>query len=121
MADRKLAGKKAALTRQRRMVAAKAVQTRKRRAAERKAAETRRANAVPNNLRDMIALSVRQPYAEQILRGGKQIEYRSRVTNIRRRVLLYASLQPGDLAEFKRLNVEPGDLHTGVLVGSVEI
>jgi hypothetical protein len=28
-------------------------------------------------MRDMIALSIRQPYAEQILRGKKNFEYRN--------------------------------------------
>ena len=40
----------------------------------------------------MRALSVRQPYAELILRGEKKIEYRSKPTNIRERVYLYAFL-----------------------------
>jgi hypothetical protein len=50
----------------------------------------------------MRALRIRQPYAEQILRGSKRIEYRSRRTNtIGER--LYAAKQSGDLAEFARL------------------
>jgi hypothetical protein len=69
----------------------------------------------------MIALSIRQPYAEQILRGAKKYEYRSTLTKIRRRVLIYASLRPGDLAAFKKVKAEPGDLPTGLIVGSVEI
>jgi hypothetical protein len=32
------------------------------------------------------ALSVRQPYAEMIMRGEKTVEYRSKPTNIRERV-----------------------------------
>ena len=42
------------------------------------------------------ALSIRQPYAEQILRGTKEIEYRSVKTNIRERIYIYASLSMGD-------------------------
>jgi predicted transcriptional regulator len=38
------------------------------------------------------ALSVRQPFAEQIMLGTKKIEYRSMKTNIRGRVYIYASL-----------------------------
>ena len=38
------------------------------------------------------AISIRQPFVEMILRGNKTIEYRSRKTNIRERVYLYASL-----------------------------
>ena len=39
----------------------------------------------------MRALSVCQPFAEQILSGEKRIEYRSLPTNIRGRVYIYAS------------------------------
>jgi hypothetical protein len=69
----------------------------------------------------MRALSVKQPYAEQILRGTKKKEYRSKPTNIRERVYIYASLRPGDTSEWKKLGKEPGDLPVGVLVGSVEV
>lgn len=69
----------------------------------------------------MRALSVRQPYAEQILRGKKKIEYWSRPTNIRERVYIYASLTPGDPQDFKKMKMQPGDFPTGVLVGTVEI
>ena len=68
------------------------------------------------------ALSIRQPYVEQILLGKKRIEYRSRPTNIRERVYLYASLTPGgSQADWRHLKKEPGDLPTGVIVGTVEI
>lgn len=61
----------------------------------------------------MCALSIRQPYAEQILKGIKKIEYRSRPASKRRRVYIYASLCPGD---------ERGlDLPRGFIVGTVEI
>ena len=46
-------------------------------------------------MKNMRALSIRHPYAEQILRGKKKAEYRSRPTNIRERVYIYASLTPG--------------------------
>jgi hypothetical protein len=36
------------------------------------------------------ALSIRQPFAELIMRGKKDIEYRSRQTHIRERVFVYA-------------------------------
>jgi hypothetical protein len=68
-----------------------------------------------------LALSIRQPYAEQILRGTKKIEYRSVPTKMRGRYYIYASLQPGDSRAFRKLGMEPGDLPTGVLVGTVEI
>jgi len=69
----------------------------------------------------MRALSVRQPYAEQILRGSKRIEYRSVPTKIRERVYIYASLTPGDAQDFRAMKAQPGDFPTGVLVGIVEI
>ena len=71
--------------------------------------------------RPEVALSVRQPYAELILRGKKKIEYRSVLTTKRQRVYIYASLQPGSLDEFDKLELKAGDLPTGVLVGTVEI
>jgi hypothetical protein len=40
----------------------------------------------------MKALNIRQPYADQIMRGTKRIEYRSRPTKVRGRVYIYASL-----------------------------
>lgn len=68
------------------------------------------------------AISIRQPLVEQILRGEKKFEYRSRATNIRERVYLYASATPfDDPALWSRMKVQPGSLPTGVVVGSVEI
>jgi hypothetical protein len=69
----------------------------------------------------MRALSIRQPYAEQILRGTKKIEYRSRPTSIRERIYIYASLTPGEAEDFRSMGLLPGDLPTGALVGTVEI
>lgn len=70
----------------------------------------------------MRALSIRQPYAEQIMRRTKKIEYRSLPTKaIGERFYIYASLTPGPKREFRRMGLEPGDLPTGVLVGTVEI
>ena len=68
------------------------------------------------------ALSIRQPYAEQILRGTKKIEYRNRPTRIiNERFYIYASLTLGDVAMIARLKKKVSDLRTGVLVGSVEV
>jgi hypothetical protein len=68
------------------------------------------------------AISVRQPYAELILRGAKKNEFRSRPTNLRERVYIYAALKPADdPQQWGRAKAKPGDLPTGVLVGSVEI
>jgi hypothetical protein len=69
----------------------------------------------------MRALSIRQPYAEQILRGTKRIEFRNRPVRFRERVYIYASLKPGPRYEFEKLGLAPGDLPTGVLVGTVHI
>ena len=72
-------------------------------------------------MKTMRALSIRQPYAEQILRSSKKIEYRSRPTNIRERVYIYASLTPGYSEDWDAMQMQPGDLPAGVLVGTVEI
>ena len=99
----------------------------------------------------MLALSVRQPYAELILRGIKTIEFRSRPTRvIGQRFYLYASRGGGDwrksaeragakawsldlampdgagvppwMGEMARaLRLFPGELPTGVIVGSAMI
>jgi hypothetical protein len=67
------------------------------------------------------ALSVRQPYAEQIMRGVKRVEYRSQPTRIRERVYIYASLTPADEYEWRAMKARPGDFPTGVLIGTVEV
>ncbi|MDX2032053.1 MAG: ASCH domain-containing protein [Blastocatellia bacterium] len=69
----------------------------------------------------MRALSIRQPYAEMIMKGKKKIEYRSRSTKIRERVYIYASLTPGYEEAWADMKMSPGDLPTGVLIGTVEI
>ena len=68
------------------------------------------------------AISIRQPYAEQTLRGTKLREFRSVNTSIRERVWIYASARPAaDAAAWRAVGKEPGDLATGVIVGSVVI
>jgi hypothetical protein len=67
------------------------------------------------------ALSIRQPYAEAILTGEKKIEYRSRRTHIRGRVYVYAAKGLGAQEDYDYMGVQPGDLPTGVLVGTVEV
>jgi hypothetical protein len=104
-----------------------------------------RASIVPINAEGMRALSIRQPFAEMILRGIKRIEYRSRPTRIiGERFWIYAAkgsgvrstrrvvgdniavpdkpLQPWmiELAEALRL-WKPGELPTGVIVGSAVV
>ena len=47
-------------------------------------------------MRIVRAISIRQPYAEQILRRLKREEFRSISTRIRERVWIYASERPAD-------------------------
>jgi hypothetical protein len=69
-----------------------------------------------------LAISIRQPYVEQILLGVKPYEYRSTLTHIRGRVYLYAAKKPVDSAvEWRKARSERGKLPTGVIVGSVVI
>jgi hypothetical protein len=67
-----------------------------------------------------LALSIRQPFAEQIMRGTKKIEYRNINTNILGRVYFYASKTPHKKA-FEKMKRKPGGFLVGVLVGTVEI
>jgi hypothetical protein len=73
----------------------------------------------------MRALSVRQPWAELILGGHKTIEVRSRRTNLRERVFIYAALNrigPAEEARIAaRFGIDVDGLPRGVLVGTVEI
>ncbi len=71
------------------------------------------------------ALSLRQPWAELVLRGEKTIEARSLRTNIRERVHIYASLGDVDAEDQTRVRREYGldieSLPRGVLVGTVVV
>ncbi len=70
----------------------------------------------------MVALSIRQPYVEMILRGVKTIEYRSVPTHKRERVYIYASrIAAVDEKVWQAIDAKPGDFPTGALVGTVEI
>lgn len=70
-----------------------------------------------------LAFSVRQPFAEQIIHGTKKIEFRSRKTNIRGRVYIYASkkITSREKEAYKKMKVELGTFPVGILVGTVEI
>ena len=59
------------------------------------------------------ALSIKQPYAEQILCGVKKYEYRSIPTRIRGRVYIYATLN--------HFNPRTRHLPRGQILGTVEI
>jgi len=68
------------------------------------------------------AISIRQPWVELILQGRKKAENRSRPTNIRERVYIYASLTPADCpAAWRSLRMRPGELPAGAILGSVEV
>ena len=68
------------------------------------------------------AISIRQPWAELILRGMKKKEDRDVPTRIRERVYLYASLRPADsAADWRRIKKSPGQLPAGKIVGTVEV
>jgi hypothetical protein len=73
----------------------------------------------------MRALSVRQPWAELILRGHKTIEVRSRRTSLRERVFIYAALNRIEPQEEARIadqfGIDVDGLPRGVLVGTVQI
>jgi hypothetical protein len=78
-----------------------------------------------NMARPTLALSVRQPWAELIMRGLKPIEERSRPTHVRGRIYIYASLGRYPRAEEAEWAEEYGiddidGLPRGVIVGTVE-
>jgi len=80
---------------------------------------TGRAQGEPSSL---MALSIRQPYAEAIIRGEKVEEYRSWSTNHRGPLVIHAAStkpRPADLAQYPR--VDPGELVYGALVGVVDV
>jgi hypothetical protein len=70
----------------------------------------------------MRALSIRQPYAELILRGEKTIEYRSRPTTIiGERFYIYASRKWAGVNGHEANGIAEGEAPTGVIVGSAKI
>lgn len=75
--------------------------------------------------RDLIALGIKQPWVELILRGIKTLEVRTRETRVRGPIYLYASKRiatiPAARRAMKRHDLAEADLPTGVIVGTVEI
>ena len=70
------------------------------------------------------AISIRQPYAEQILQGKKVFEYRKKLTRIRERVYIYAALKEAvdaDEHDYALIGKAFASLPKGVVVGTVEI
>ncbi|MFN0197338.1 MAG: ASCH domain-containing protein [Planctomycetaceae bacterium] len=74
--------------------------------------------------REMIALGIRQPWVELILRGVKTIEVRSQATRRRGTIYLYASQQISPLAgthSVERHDLDLSSLPRGLLIGTAEI
>jgi hypothetical protein len=69
---------------------------------------------------ELRAISVRQPWAHAILHLGKDVENRPMRTHFRGRILIQAALRV-ERDEALRFKLDPDDLPTGVIVGSVEI
>jgi hypothetical protein len=70
----------------------------------------------------MRALSVRQPWAELIIRGSKTIECRTRPTYVRERIWLYAAEGRAHRATLSTITVtDDAALSRGVLVGTVDL
>ena len=74
---------------------------------------------------DVLALGVRQPWVELILRGIKTIEVRSQNTRVRGTIYLYASRKFSELSAAieaaRQHDLDCPALPAGLLVGSVEI
>ena len=84
--------------------------------------------AATKNASIVKAMSVRQPFAELIILGVKKAEYRSRLTNFRGPVWVYAgktfggyNLSDDQIDALSDLDTDPECLPRGVILGSVEI
>jgi hypothetical protein len=75
--------------------------------------------------RELIALGIRQPWAELILRGIKTIEVRSSHTRVRGPIYLYSSKKLADIPAARRAiaehEIDLAELPRGVLVGTIDI
>src|SRR2546422_9079128 len=70
----------------------------------------------------MRALSIRQPYAEEILLGRNKIEYRSFRTRITgERFYIYAAKNPGPLERFARLRCKALHFHLDVVTADADV
>ncbi|MFV0445048.1 MAG: ASCH domain-containing protein [Planctomycetaceae bacterium] len=95
-------------------------------AASRRDADHDKLDGAPSGIDPgMIALGIRQPWAELILRGIKSIEVRTLETTVRGPVYLYTSklLADGPASQrmIARCNLPESDLPLGRIVGQVEI
>jgi hypothetical protein len=75
--------------------------------------------------KSLIALGVRQPWIELILRGTKTVEVRSSATRQRGTIYLYASKKPADIPAAadaaERHEVDLGAVPYGRLLGTIDI
>lgn len=75
--------------------------------------------------KNLIALGIRQPWAELILRGIKSIEVRSLATSVRGPIYIYASKAVANSeparAAANRHQLDVDSLPRGALVGTVEV
>ncbi len=75
--------------------------------------------------RELIALGIRQPWAELILRGIKTVEVRSLPTRVRGPIYLYTSQKladiPAAVEAVRNHGLNPEALTLGRIVGTVEI
>ncbi len=78
----------------------------------------------PKHRSKLAALSIRQPFVEQIFRKQKKVEYRKSPTKkINETFYVYASQKHAQGAEkvYKRLGVTPVSLPTEKIVGTAQI
>lgn len=74
---------------------------------------------------NQLALGVKHPWGDLILRGLKTLEIRSQPTNVRGRIYIYSSRRPAT-EEFARravskFDVKLEELSYGLLIGDVEL
>src|SRR5262245_1073483 len=70
---------------------------------------------------DLIALSVRQPFAELIVTGRKKREFRGTPTNRRGLVSVYSCKAFGRAGDYEEYGFDTDDLQHGMVIGTVEI
>lgn len=74
---------------------------------------------------ELIALGIRQPWAELILRGVKTVEVRTLPTNVRGPIYLYSSQKtaqiPAAVTAAEQHEIDVASLPKGRLVGTVDI
>lgn len=76
----------------------------------------------PNSkIKNMRAISIRQPYAEAIMSGQKKMEYRSTLTHVRGTVLIYAGLAKESDEAFENFKVDKNKVPKGLIIGKVDI